>query len=80
MFHLVAAAAKHVLIAADFTGWGEAPLKMSRGAGGIWHIKVLLPPGRYRYQFLIDPDLPEPPDQRLLFPFGTLHGEVAVNS
>jgi 1,4-alpha-glucan branching enzyme len=79
VFQLAAAAAANVLIAADFTGWNDAPLKMLRGAGGIWRIKVTLPPGRYRYRFLVDPDSPESPGKWLPFPFGTLHGEIAVN-
>ncbi len=79
VFHLVAAAAKNVLVAADVTGWGGIPLCMSRGAGGTWQIKVPLPPGRYRYRFLVDLDSPESIHKKCLFPFGTLHGEVAVN-
>jgi len=77
LFHLVARSARNVLLAADFTGWDQAPLKMVKAVGGIWNIKVLLPPGRYRYRFLIDHGKAEP-ERAFPLPFGTLSGMVEV--
>src|ERR1700709_1756163 len=76
LFHLVAKSARNVLLAADFTGWDQAPLKMVKTVGGIWNIKVPLPPGKYRYRFLIDHQASSnaPEGGRLSFPFGTLSG------
>jgi 1,4-alpha-glucan branching enzyme len=82
VFRLAASVAKNVLLAADFTGWNKAPLKMTKSPDGIWHLKVNLAPGRYRYQFLIDVDSQNNPAnaKRSPLPFGTLHGEVEVRS
>ena len=79
-FHLVASSARSVLLAADFTGWNKAPLKMVRGSGGIWNIKVALAPGRYRYRFLVDFGGNNSAQSGIMprLPFGALQGEVEV--
>lgn len=46
--------AKHVEIAGDFVGWQTGKYKLTKGADGNWHLKLMLPPGRYQYQFVID--------------------------
>src|ERR1700679_1924438 len=81
LFHTTATRAKNVFLAADFTGWKKSPVKMIKGAGNLWHIRVTLPPGKYRYQFLVDIDLDTNPAQAKItpLPFGTLRvAEVVV--
>jgi len=78
VFRLAAASARNVLLAADFTGWKKSPLKMSKGPDGVWHLRIRLEPGRYRYQFLIDLGSQSPAAMRSAPSFGTLHGEVDV--
>ncbi|MFO1470071.1 MAG: glycogen-binding domain-containing protein [Turneriella sp.] len=46
--------ATHVEIAGDFVGWQTGKHKLTKGADGNWHLKLMLPPGRYQYQFVID--------------------------
>lgn len=53
-FKLDAPAAKAVHLAADFTGWQEKPLALSRQKTGIWKVAVSLPSGAYQYRFLVD--------------------------
>jgi 1,4-alpha-glucan branching enzyme len=77
LFHLAAQSARNVLLAADFTGWDHAPIKMVKAIGGIWHAKVRLPPGKYRYRFLIDHGTSGKAD--CVLPFGTLSGVVEVS-
>jgi len=79
LFRLAASSAKDVLLAADFTGWKRSPLKMIKGADGVWRLTVRLAPGRYRYQFLIDLGSQNMVSARGPMPFGTLHGVVEVN-
>ena len=46
--------AKLVQLAADFTGWQEAPLALKKSRDGTWKKTVSLPAGRYEYRFLVD--------------------------
>lgn len=46
--------ARSVLLAGDFTGWQQAPLKLKKNKSGIWKVTVSLPPGRYEYRLLVD--------------------------
>ncbi|MBI2615603.1 MAG: isoamylase early set domain-containing protein [Gemmatimonadetes bacterium] len=54
-FVLYAPGAQSVALVGDFNGWDKAatPLRAT-GSGGAWVVTVPLPPGRYRYAFLID--------------------------
>ena len=47
-------AAGEVLLAGSFTGWNQSPITLRRVGEGSWETKVLLPPGRYHYKFLVD--------------------------
>jgi 1,4-alpha-glucan branching enzyme len=78
VFRLAADAAKNVLLAADFTEWNKAPLKMNKAPDGVWQVRVSLKPGRYRYQFLIDLGTQNVSTVRRPPAFGTLHGVVDV--
>jgi 1,4-alpha-glucan branching enzyme len=80
VFRLAAAAAKNVHLAADFTDWNKSPLKMVKDKDGIWHLRVNLAPGRYRYKFLIDLDSPKDSHAPRPLPFGTLQGVVDVRA
>lgn len=46
--------AANVEIAGDFAGWQTGKHKLTKAADGSWHLKLMLPPGRYQYQFVID--------------------------
>lgn len=52
-FRLKAPKAKAVELVGDFNGWktGTLPLAVQ---GSSWEVLVPLPPGRYRYLFLVD--------------------------
>ncbi len=53
-FVLLAPGARSVALAGDFDGWDAARLPLRRGEGGLWTLDVTLPPGRYRYAFVVD--------------------------
>jgi serine protease AprX len=47
--------AREVAVAGDFNGWAPDRLPLRRDATGLWTASIpALPPGRYRYKFLID--------------------------
>ena len=47
--------ARVVALAGDFNGWAPDRLPLHRDASGLWTASIAaLPPGRYRYKFLID--------------------------
>jgi hypothetical protein len=54
-FVLVAPRAARVALVGDFNDWDAARTPMRRSASGpVWTAVVALPPGRYRYAFLLD--------------------------
>jgi 1,4-alpha-glucan branching enzyme len=54
------------MVVGDFNDWDPAATPLRRGnEGGTWTVELRLPPGRYRYTFLVDgrrwvPDPEEP--------------------
>jgi hypothetical protein len=66
-FQLVAPASTRVSVVGDFNDWDPQASPMVRAnARGPWSVRLSLPPGRYRYTFLVDgkrwvPDPSEPP-------------------
>jgi hypothetical protein len=66
-FELVAPASSRVTVVGDFNDWDPRASPMVRaGAHGAWSLRLALPPGRYRYSYLVDgtrwvPDPSEPP-------------------
>ena len=83
-FVLYAPRAHSVALVGDFNGWDTSatPLQLT-GSGGAWVVTVPLPPGRYRYAFLIDgarwladPGAPRAPDDD----FGTPNSVLTVGS
>jgi hypothetical protein len=52
-FRLRAPKAKSVDLIGDFNAWKAGTLPLTR-AGGAWELMLPLPPGSYRYLFLVD--------------------------
>jgi 1,4-alpha-glucan branching enzyme len=44
--------ARTVAVAGDFNGWDAVVMK--KGEDGVWKTRLSLPPGRYRYAFVVD--------------------------
>jgi len=80
VFQVGAPSAATVALAADFTDWDRAPIRMLKLGDGIWQTKVELPQGRHRYKFLVDGQWLEDPhcQERVPNPFGTNDGVVYV--
>ena len=54
-FQLEAPASSHVAVVGDFNDWDPRASPMVRAGGqGTWSVRLALPPGRYRYTFLVD--------------------------
>lgn len=53
-FHLRAPKAKAVDLIGDFNAWKAGTLPLSRNGNGGWELMLPLPPGSYRYLFLVD--------------------------
>jgi len=52
---LVAPSSSAVVVVGDFNDWDPVatPLRLT-GEAGVWVVELRLPPGRYRYTFLVD--------------------------
>lgn len=56
-FVLVAPDAQSVALVGDFNDWSLSATRLARQPGdGVWWVTVSLPPGRYRYAFIVDGD------------------------
>jgi anti-sigma factor RsiW len=44
--------ARTVAVVGDFNGWDAVTMK--KGEDGVWRARLSLPPGRYRYAFVVD--------------------------
>jgi len=83
-FVLYAPRARSVALVGDFNNWDTRATPLRRtGASGAWVVTVPLPPGRYRYAFLIDgtrwladPGAPRAPDDD----FGTPNSVLTVGT
>jgi hypothetical protein len=54
-FVLVASEASAVTLVGDFNDWSVSATPLTReGGDGVWWVTVPLPPGRYRYSFVVD--------------------------
>jgi 1,4-alpha-glucan branching enzyme len=68
------ASAKKVLLAAEFTEWEKKAIALKANRkDATWKATVALPPGRYRYRFLVDGEWQDDPNasERLPNPFGS---------
>ena len=52
-FRIDAPGAEHVVLAGDFNDWRMDGSEMQR-SGGVWTKVMKLPPGRYRYRYVVD--------------------------
>jgi len=73
--------AKAVSVAGDFNDWSPTTDSMEpRGSG--WSITLCLPPGRYRYQFVVDQQRWIPDPKALLWEqsgFGTRNSVLVID-
>lgn len=59
-FRYKAPKATQVELVGDFNGWKPGTLRLT-SQSGAWEVLVPLPPGRYRYRFLVDgTETPDP--------------------
>jgi Glycogen recognition site of AMP-activated protein kinase len=79
-FRLEAPSAHSVKLAADFTDWEKAPLKLTRHAKGVWQAVVPLAPGHYSYRFIVDGQWHDDPlcPRHEQNPFGTTNAVIDV--
>ena len=80
VFALERADANQVYLCGDFNEWSETNLPMiSRGAGK-WEKQLTLPPGRYKYKFIVDGTWIVDPSrtQQVLNAFGSANSVVEV--
>jgi hypothetical protein len=74
--------ARKVLIAGDFNNWSPMSTPMAtNGAPGVWISKLPLPPGRYRYRFVVDGKWVTDPNNKYVETnqFGELNNVVEVD-
>jgi chromosome partitioning protein len=74
--------ARKVLIAGDFNGWLPISTPMhTNGTPGTWHTTLPLPPGRYRYRFVVDGKWVTDPNNQYVEAnqFGELNNVVEVD-
>jgi hypothetical protein len=62
--------ARSITIVGDFNDWDPAMTPLARSGDGEWKVSLELPPGRYRYSYLVDgstwmadPERPALPDR-----------------
>jgi Glycogen recognition site of AMP-activated protein kinase len=53
-FELHASRAVSVAVVGDFNQWDPAATPLIRSETGEWSVTISLPPGRYRFSFLVD--------------------------
>lgn len=74
--------ASDVLLAGDFNNWSPPATPMqTNGKPGVWHAKLPLRPGRYRYRFVVDGQwITDPHNQYVeANQFGELNNVVEVD-
>ncbi|HLP77810.1 MAG TPA: isoamylase early set domain-containing protein [Candidatus Paceibacterota bacterium] len=53
-FAFPAPAAHQVSLAGDFNNWDAKAMPMHKSSDGVWHVSVVLKPGRHEYRFVAD--------------------------
>jgi hypothetical protein len=73
--------AQKVLIAGDFNNWSPMSTPMSADRPGIWRMTLPLPPGRYRYRFVVDGKWMTDPNNQYVETnqFGELNNVIEVD-
>lgn len=62
-------AAREVYLVGDFNNWSITPESLLwRRDSGVWQKRVLLPPGRYRYKYVVDGRWTHDPDNNCVVP------------
>ncbi len=71
---------RSVAVVGDFNDWQSEKGKMTRQKDGTYRKRLQLPPGQYRYKFLIDGQWFEDPEAEAQLPnaFGTLDSLVSL--
>ena len=80
-FVLECAGAEHVYVCGDFNEWKPAGLPMiGSPESGLWEKRLLLPPGRHEYKFVVDGQWRHDPDAHENVPnaFGSLNSVAEV--
>jgi chromosome partitioning protein len=74
-------AAKKVLIAGDFNNWSPMSTPMITDRPGVWRMSLPLPPGRYRYRFVVDGKWMTDPNNQYVEAnqFGELNNVIEVD-
>lgn len=72
--------AREVFVAGSFNSWNPRATPMSKDALGDWSVELRLPPGEYRYRFLVDGDWHDDPLAQLtaINAFGSFDAVVSV--
>ena len=76
-FLLVAPNARSIILEGDFNDWDGSKTELTRSSDGVWSASVLLRPGQYQYQFVIDDTLRVADEKAPRVPDG-LGGENSV--
>lgn len=73
--------AKKVLLAGDFNGWSPLSTPMTTERPGVWRMSLPLPPGRYRYRFVVDGKWMTDPNNQYVEAnqFGELNNVIEVD-
>jgi chromosome partitioning protein len=73
--------AKKVLIAGDFNNWSPMSTPMLTQRPGVWRMSLPLPPGRYRYRFVVDGKWMTDPNNQYVEAnqFGELNNVIEVD-
>ncbi len=80
-FSFYAPQADKVFLAGAFNGWNSRSLPMKKDAGGIWKIRIKLPPGNHEYKYIVDGSwILEPScSDKVPNPYGTYNCVIGVH-
>jgi chromosome partitioning protein len=73
--------ARRVQIAGDFNAWSPLSTPMQCERPGVWRMSLPLPPGRYRYRFVVDGKWMTDPNNQYVEAnqFGELNNVIEVD-
>ena len=73
--------ARKVQIAGDFNNWSPMSTPMLSVSNGVWKMRLPLPPGRYRYRFVVDGKWMTDPNNQYVETnqFGELNNVIEVD-